>query len=242
MRIKAWIIQNCQNFDLFSTDSWSTSDGKVIQKPRKHSIQFQRPSTNRNIGDLTTRVWTLWENIVTWLLPNAKRTGHKTPYDIQMPSWATNDHIFLELKTAQIQNRWLIRPLQIQVYKSMSDANRIYFAQLFYKTLSWELPSRIPPEVFESEFLPLCLYIFPVSFVIYLTNVVQPCGNNINTQFYALSQYRAKTFYNLTEWWHIKNGEYVCSSFRTENFQKNPNMPIYIVDHSDYKHILWHCE
>ena len=60
---------------------------------------------------------------------------------------------------------------------------------------SGRIPSEVPKSMFQREFFPLVMYVFPISFVIYLANTVPACGNHEDTKFYALTEHRARTFY-----------------------------------------------
>lgn len=244
MRIQPWLAHNVDNFPLFSQHPGVTTDGELIQKPEKEKWVNRYAQKNRNSSNITSVIGNIWEEMVKLLLPpGTTRTGQKSPHDFEISSWISWDRVLLELKTAQMRNRWVIRKSQISRYMTASDSSLIYFAQLFYQTRSGIIPSKVAIENLETEFLPICLYIFPISFVLYMVSTCQPCWNNPDTQFYAMTQYRAQALYNLAEWWYAKNTQgdaYTARVFRSANLDKNPEMPIYVVDHANNAHILAH--
>ena len=244
MQIQPWLQLNIGNFWIFSQYPGTTSDGEIIQKPTKKKFEKIFSPWNRNIDNLPILIGDIWERILLTLLPPSTiTTGKTSSHDFELVSWINQNRVLVELKTAQMRNRWVIRKSQIDRYMSASDNSLIYFAQLFYQMKSGDIPSMVPKEALESEFLPVCLYIFPISFVLYMVSSCQPCGNHPDTQFYAMTHYRAQTLYNLAEWGHAKDTDgtsYRAETFRAWNLIQNPDMPIRIVDHKKTPHILSH--
>lgn len=244
MKIKPWISENAGNFWLFSEYPDITSNGELIEKALKSGWRGTPRENKRNSNNLTSIIWSIWERTAQSLLPPSTiKTSQKSPYDFELSSWIDWSRLLLELKTAQMRNRWVIRKGQIARYMTVSNNSLIYFAQLFYQTRSGRIPSKVAITDLENEFLPLCIYIFPISFVLYMVSTCQPCWHNPETQFYAMTQYRAQSLYNLAEWGHAINNDwssYTTQIFRTNNLEKNPEMPLYIVDHKNTPHILSH--
>jgi hypothetical protein len=112
---------------------------------------------------------------------------------------------------------------------------KLYLAQVFYRTKNGIPPNQIPRDEFESQFLPVCAYIFPISFIIHLINTVQPTGRQEKTWFYGLTYFRARNLLNLA---NEKPEEYISQVIQTTKLRYNREMMLYIVDHKNSPHIL----
>ena len=118
----------------------------------------------------------------------------------------------------------------------------IYYAQLFYRMKNGKVPSQCPLEDFEANFFPICAYIFPISFIVYLVNTIHPTGRKESTQFYGLTHYRARNLFGLLhdkEWFVEEIQERYCSAvFETVRLEANPEARLHIIDYVQTPHIL----
>lgn len=242
MKLTPGLIHNACLFDDLSSNPGMSRDWEILEMLPKTERNINNPWTSkRNIWNLTRRVWNLWEKVVQLLLPeNSKHTWAHSAHDFHLLSQVNWDKILLELKTAQTRNRWVIRKAQIEGYMNSINKENIYFSQLFYRTRNGLIPSKIDPDDFENQFFPVCMYIFPVSFILYLTNSVQACGNDPRNRFYALTQFRASILHSMVDWLNIDEvtEQYISRVFTTVNLPYNPAMQLYIVDHRDIPHLL----
>ena len=170
-------------------------------------------------------------------------TGARESYDLQMPSASNTDEtVLIEVKTAQDRNRWVIRTSQIERYRASANATNIYYAQLFYRMKNGGIPSHFSNEAFEENFFPLCIYIFPISFIIYLVNTVHPTGQKKSTQFYGLTHHRARSLFGLMHDQGMFVEEiqerYRSQVFTTVQLSQNPEAKLHIIDHRNSPHIL----
>lgn len=155
-----------------------------------------------------------------------------------------NTNVLIEVKTAQDRNRGVIRTSQIGRYRQSAEATNIYYAQIFYRMRSGLMPSKVKIDDFEADFFPLCIYIFPISFIVYLVNTVQPTGQKESTQFYGLTHHRAKSLFEML---HTRGlfpekvtEKYRAQVFTTTHLPQNPDARLHIIDHIDVPHILGH--
>lgn len=160
-----------------------------------------------------------------------------------MPSvWTPDETVYLEVKTAQDRNRGVIRTSQIERYRNSASATNIYYTQLFYRLSNGKIPSQCPQGDFEANFLPLCIYIFPISFIIYLVNTIHPTGQKQSTQFYGLTHHRARSLFGLLHdggmFTEDIQERYRSEVFTTVNLKENPNAKLHIIDHVRTPHIL----
>lgn len=198
---------------------------------------------NRNFMSLTRLVGDIGERVLHSLLPGSSMTGTDSSYDLQMPSVIQpSEKVLIEVKTAQDRNRGVIRTSQIERYRTSADATNIYYAQLFYRMKHGGIPSQFNNQAFEENFFPLCIYIFPISFIIYLVNTIHPTGQKKSTQFYGLTHHRARSLFGLM---HDEGlfVEEMQERFRSEIFttvqlKQNPEAKLHIVDHKNTPHIL----
>lgn len=163
-----------------------------------------------------------------------------------MPSACTNDTVLIEVKTAQTRNRGVIRTSQVNRYKERAGDTDIYYAQVFYEMKDGRIPSEFNRENFEANFLPLFIYIFPISFIIYLINTIHPTGQKESTQFYGLTHYRAKSIFEMLYNRGLFSDEimqkYQARVFTTVNLPQNPEAQLHIIDHTETPHILGYMQ
>lgn len=115
------------------------------------------------------------------------------------------------------------------------ERERLYLAQVFYLTKNGIPPNRIPRDEFKSQFLPVCAYIFPISFIIHLINTIHPTGRQEDSWFYGLTYYRARNLLKLAE---EQPEAYISQIIQTTKLRYNRQMMLHIVDHRDTPHIL----